>query len=140
MQTVKPPQTRLTYRVPYADTDRMGVVYYANYLVYFERVRNEILRERGVTYRQMEQRGLLLPVVEAHCEYRQPALYDDLLEVRGWFELLSPTRIRAHAEVRRDGELLATGHTVHVCISAATRRPVRLPEDIRSRIGGTAPA
>ncbi len=69
-------------RVRYAETDRMGVVYYANYLVWFEVGRTEWLRETGWTYREMEQEGIALPVIEAHCEYRQPARYDDDIEIR----------------------------------------------------------
>lgn len=119
--------TELSYRVPYADTDQMGCVYYANFLVYFERSRNEVLRSLGLTYREMEEDGLMLPVVEAHCHYLQPALYDDLLEIRGWFEPASRTRVKACCEVRRGDTLLAEGYTVHACISRDTRRPVRLP-------------
>lgn len=115
----------------------MGVVYYANYFVYFERVRNEVLRERGVTYKEMEAAGILLPVIEAHCDYRQPAAYDDALEIVGWFERLSATRIKAGCEIRRDGILLASGHTVHVVLSAATRKPMRLGEELAKRIFGS---
>ena len=128
------PSITLPYRVPYADTDQMGVVYYANYLVYFERVRNEVLRACGVTYKQIEAAGILLPVIEAHCEYAQPAAYDDALEIAGWFEFIRPLRIKAHCEVRREGVLLAGGHTVHVVISAMTRKPTRLPPAILDRI------
>jgi acyl-CoA thioester hydrolase len=120
--------------VPYADTDQMGVVYYANFLVYFERVRNEVLRSSGFTYREMEAAGFLLPVLEAHCDYAQPAAYDDALEIIGWFELVSPLRIKAYGEVRREGALLASGHTVHVALSAKTRKPARLPADVLARI------
>ena len=119
--------TQLTYRVPYADTDQMGIVYYANFLVYFERSRNEALRSLGLTYREMESEGILLPVIEAHCRYLQPALYDDLLEIHGWFELEGRTRVRACCEVRRGETLLAEGYTIHACLSRETRRPVRLP-------------
>ncbi|MCB1205317.1 MAG: acyl-CoA thioesterase [Verrucomicrobiae bacterium] len=119
--------TQLTYRVPYADTDQMGIVYYANFLIYFERSRNEALRSLGLTYREMESEGILLPVIEAHCRYLQPALYDDLLEIHGWFELEGRTRVRACCEVRRGETLLAEGYTIHACLSRETRRPVRLP-------------
>ncbi|MFT5493986.1 MAG: acyl-CoA thioester hydrolase [Limisphaerales bacterium] len=122
--------TRLLYRVPYADTDQMGVVYYANFFVYFERVRNEVLRDMGVTYKELEARGIFLPVLESYCRYLQPARYDDLLEIRGRFERVGRTRVKAHAEVSRDGVLLATGHTVHACLSAETGRPIRLPADV----------
>jgi len=130
MSDVSPNTTRMAYRVPYADTDQMGVVYYANYLVYFERMRNELLRDRGVTYKELEGRGIMLPVMEAHCDYAKPARYDDLLEIRGWCETVGRTRIKCHAEVSRDGELLASGYTVHACLSSETGRPVRLPADV----------
>lgn len=124
----------LPYRVTYADTDQMGVVYYANYLVYFERVRNEVLRGVGLTYKEMEAAGIFLPVIEAHCNYKQPASYDDALEIIGWFEQVNATRIKASCEVRRGDTLLATGYTVHVVVSAKTRRPVRLPEAMTRRV------
>ena len=128
------PKTSLAYRVPYADTDQMGVVYYANYLVYFERSRNEVLRAGGLTYKEIEASGILLPVIQAHCDYARPAAYDDSLEIIGWFELLSPLRIRAHCEVRRDGQLLAEGHTIHVVFCAKTRKPVRFPAGVLERL------
>lgn len=112
----------------------MGVVYYANYLVYFERGRNEVLRAGGLTYKEIEAAGILLPVIEAHCDYSQPAAYDDALEVVGWMELLSPLRIKAHCEIRRDSQLLASGHTVHVVVSAKTRKPTRFPPAFLERL------
>ena len=77
-------------RVRYADTDRMGVVYYANYLVWFEVGRTEWLRETGWSYREMESEGVALPVIEARCEYRQPARYDDEVEIATRATLLTP--------------------------------------------------
>ena len=121
----------IEYRVPYADTDQMGVVYYANFFVYFERVRTEVLRELGLTYRQMETDGLMLPVIEATCHYHSPALYDDVLDLRGHFEPLSATRLRAVCEVYRGDVRLASGHTIHVCLHADSRRPTRLPPVLR---------
>lgn len=118
----------MTYRVPYADTDQMSVVYYANYLVYFERSRNEMLRELDYPYTRFEAEGLILPVIQAHCDYRKPARYDDLLEFHAWFEIEGKTRVRACCEILRDGVLLAEGYTVHACVSAESMRPVRLPE------------
>jgi acyl-CoA thioester hydrolase len=123
-----PPLASLPYRVPYADTDQMGVVYYANFFVYFERVRNEMLRAVGYTYLQMEADGLRLPVLEAHCHYRQPARYDDLLTISGYFELHSPVRLKVYCAVHRGDELLAEGYTIHACLHAARNRPVRVPE------------
>ena len=69
------------YRVPYADTDQMGVVYYGNYLTFFERARNELMRAAGYTYQRCEAEGFLLPVIHAEVDYRSPAKYDDMLEI-----------------------------------------------------------
>lgn len=115
------------YRVPYADTDQMGVVYYANYLIYFERIRNEMLRDLGITYREFEERGYQLPVLESHCFYRHSAQYDDWLTFRGWFEQISPIRLQAHCEVYRDEQLLADGYTLHVAFDPQKGRPCKLP-------------
>ena len=76
------PDRTTRVRVRYADTDQMGVVYYANYLVWFEVGRTEWLRDAGWNYRDMEEAGISLPVIEAHCEYRQSARYDDEIEIR----------------------------------------------------------
>jgi acyl-CoA thioester hydrolase len=123
---------RPTVRVRYAETDRMGVVYYANYLVWFEVGRTEWLRETGWTYRAMEDEGLALPVIEAHCEYRLGAKYDDELEIRTRGRLVSPVRIAFDYEVvrRSDATVVATGHTVHATIDRAGR-PVRLPARVK---------
>ena len=98
-------------RVRYAETDRMGVVYYANYLVWFEVGRTDWLRETGWTYREMEQDGVSLPVIEAHCEYRQPARYDDELEIRDQRRRCDagpdPVRLRAQPRRRRHGDCRA---------------------------------
>jgi acyl-CoA thioester hydrolase len=120
-------------RVRYAETDRMGVVYYANYLVWFEVARTEWLRHAGWSYREMEQDGVSLPVIEAHCEYRRAARYDDELEIRTRGTLLSPVRVRFDYEIWRAGEdaALACGHTVHAGMDR-TGRPCRLPERVRA--------
>jgi len=121
-----------TVRVRYAETDKMGVVYYANYLVWFEVGRTDWLRDTGWTYRAMEADGFLLPVIEAHCEYKQGARYDDELEIRTRASLVSPVRIQFDYEVARpaDGMVLALGHTVHATIGPAGK-PARLPERIK---------
>jgi acyl-CoA thioester hydrolase len=120
--------TRL--RVRYAETDRMGVVYYANYLVWFEVARTDWLRETGWSYREMESAGVSLPVIEAHCQYRQPARYDDEIEIRTRAALMSPIRIRFDYEVVRDDVVLSNGHTEHAAVDGAGR-PCRLPERVR---------
>lgn len=119
-------------RVRYAETDKMGVVYYANYLVWFEIGRTDWLRHSGWTYVEMERDGYALPVVEAHCEYRQSARYDDEIDVRTRGTLLSPVRVRFDYHLVRasDQAPLAAGHTVHASLSPEGR-PRRLPEKVR---------
>ena len=119
-------------RVRYAETDKMGVVYYANYFVWFEIGRTDWLRETGATYRVMEDEGLGLPVIEAHCEYRAGARYDDEVEIRTAAALRSPVRLAFDYEVlrREDGALLASGYTVHAAVDRSGR-PVRLPARVR---------
>jgi acyl-CoA thioester hydrolase len=126
------PASRSIVRVRYAETDKMGVVYYANYLVWFEVARADLLRGLGWSYREMEHSGVSLPVIEAHCEYHRPARYDDELEIRAVGRLLSPVRMEFTYEVRRlaDGQLAASGRTVHAALDT-TGRPCRLPSRIR---------
>ena len=119
-------------RVRYAETDKMGVVYYAHYLVWFEIGRTDWLRHTGWNYRAMEEEGLALPVIESHCEYRLGARYDDEIEIRTRARLASAATIAFDYEVcrRADGAALATGYTKHVTIDAAGR-PTRLPARVK---------
>jgi len=126
---------RTRVRVRYAETDRMGVVYYANYFVWFEIGRTDWLRETGQTYREMEAGGVQLPVIEAHCVYHRPAKYDDDLEIRTQAVLVTPVRLRFdYSIVRGDDETLARGHTVHAALDASGR-PCRLPDHVRDLLG-----
>jgi acyl-CoA thioester hydrolase len=120
------------FRVRYAETDQMGVVYYANYLVWFEIGRTDWLRETGWSYREIEREGLMLPVIEAHCEYRQGAKYDDELEIKTKARLKSPVRVQFDYQVfrRSDDTTIAEGHTVHVALDRQGR-PVRLPARVK---------
>lgn len=120
----------MEYRVPYADTDQMGVVYYANYLVLFERARNELMRENGYTYKRIEEEGWMLPVVHAELNYKKPAKYDDLLEVTAWVSSQKGVRVEISCEVRRKGEdeILVSGFTRHCFVSTETFRPIPPPE------------
>ena len=120
-------------RVRYAETDQMGVVYYANYFVWFEVGRTDLLRQSGWTYRELEADGVGLPVIEAHCDYRQPARYDDELEIRTEGTLVSAVRVEFSYEVVRasDGARLVTGRTVHAGV-AKDGRPCRLPDRVRA--------
>jgi len=125
-------QTASIVRVRYAETDKMGVVYHSNYLIWFEIGRTDWLRDTGWTYRDMEADGIQLPVIEAHCEYRQGARYDDDVEIRTRASKLSPVRVRFEYEAirRADGATLATGHTVHATIDRQGR-PIRMPERVK---------
>jgi acyl-CoA thioester hydrolase len=126
------PSSISTIRVRYAETDKMGVVYYANYLVWFEVARAELLRSLGWSYREMEHDGVTLPVIEAHCEYHRPAKYDDEIEVRTEGRMLSPVRMEFLYQVvrREDQTLSASGRTVHAAVNPQGR-PCRLPLRIR---------
>jgi acyl-CoA thioester hydrolase len=126
------PSSTSTLRVRYAETDKMGVVYYANYFVWFEVARADLLRSLGWTYREMEHAGVSLPVIEAHCEYHRGARYDDELEIRAEGRLLSPVRMEFMYQVvrREDAAVAASGRTVHAAIGP-TGRPCRLPARIR---------
>jgi acyl-CoA thioester hydrolase len=106
----------------------MGVVYYANYLIWFEVARTDLLRNAGWTYREMEEAGFSLPVIEAHCVYQQPARYDDELDVDTTGSRVSAVRVRFDYRVVRaeSAVVLATGHTVHASLDPAGR-PRRLP-------------
>ena len=118
------------YRIPYADTDQMGFVYYGNYLVMFERARNELMRAMGFTYLEMEKRGLGLPVIEAHVKYSLPAKYDDVVQLRATISWFRHIRLQVNCEVRRAGELLVSGYTVHAIMDLKTGHAIRPPEDI----------
>ena len=108
----------MSYRVPYADTDQMGVVYYANYLEYFERSRTETLREAGLSYSDMEKMGYFLPVSEAYCKYSGSARYDDLLTFRSCIEEISRVKVKIRSDVLRDGKLLVSGYVILGCVNA----------------------
>jgi acyl-CoA thioester hydrolase len=113
--------------VRYAETDQMGVVYYANYFVWFEVGRTDLLRASGSTYRELEAEGLSLPVIEAQCAYLRSARYDDELEIRTTGRFVSPIRVEFAYEVVRpaDGATIATGRTVHASLDrdGKPRRP-----------------
>ncbi len=123
-------------RVRYAETDAMGVVYYANYLVWFELGRTDWIRAHGMSYRELEDAGILLPVIEAHCAYKASARYDDLVRLETRVVALSPARVSfAYRATRTDaatgtatdagtdgGEtLLAEGRTAHVFLTREGR-------------------
>jgi acyl-CoA thioester hydrolase len=132
MSAVATRVTTSTVRVRYAETDKMGVVYHSNYLVWFEIGRTDWLRETGWTYRSMEEEGIQLPVIEAHCEYRQAARYDDEIDIRTRAKKLSVVRVQFDYEAARrtDGVVLATGYTVHATIDRSGRA-MRMPDRVK---------
>ncbi len=125
------PEYTTQYRVCYADTDQMGVVYYANYFMLFERARTELLRQNGLSYRQIEEQGFMLPVLDAHAKYHRPARYDDLLDVTARIVDFDGLKLKTVCEVKRDGVLLVDGDVTLVFLNAKTGRPSRPPENIR---------
>lgn len=123
--------TESVLRVRYAETDKMGVVYYANYLVWFEVARTDWLREHGWSYREMEAGGVLLPVIGAHCEYLKSAVYDEQIRIRTRGVLHSPVRVEFEYEVfKQDGSVAARGTTMHAAVDV-NGRPCRLPTRVR---------
>ena len=122
-------------RVRYAETDQMGVVYYANYLVWMECARMEWCRSRGLDYADMErQDGIFLAVAEANCRYRSPARFDDEVAIRVWLEEANSRVVRFEYEMRVGERLLATGFTRHVFVSKAIER-ARCPVRFRAAFG-----
>lgn len=99
--------------VRYAETDMMGIVYHANYLPWLEIGRTQLLRERGLPYKEIEAKGLLLPVLEVNVKYKRPAKYDDTLTIVTRMPEKPFVKIRMEYEVKREDELLATASTVH---------------------------
>lgn len=120
-------------RVRYGETDQMGHAYYANYLFWFEQARGTWCRERGFTYKSLEEMGVFLPVVEAHVRYRGEVHYDDLIAVRVWMSETRRASIRFDYEVVRtdSGKVVTEGYTWHVFMGVE-RKAISIPEEIRT--------
>jgi acyl-CoA thioester hydrolase len=123
-------------RVRYAETDAMGVVYYGNYLTYFEVARVEYLRAAGINYRSLEDDKMTGAVVNAHVNYHAPARFDDELSLWSRCVSMGKVRFRIEYEVHReaDGALVASGYTEHALLSHQTLRPVRIPDWVKAGI------
>ena len=118
-------------RVRYAETDQMGVVYHGNYAQYFEMGRVEWLRNQGVSYKELEQSGVMLPVVSLSMNYKKPALYDDELTVTTILKFLGGVKIEFDYEItNQNGELLTTAKSVLVFVDMATKRPISVPKNL----------
>ena len=120
-------------RVRYSETDQMGVVYHGNYLPYFEIGRVEWLRDKGVSYKWMEENGVGLPIVSLTLNYKKPARYDDLLTVRTTFKSQTSVKIEFDCEILSEqGELLTTMSIILVFVSFKTGRPTAPPDYIKA--------
>jgi acyl-CoA thioester hydrolase len=141
MQDESGPRSHETrFRVRYAETDQMGVVYYANYLIWMELGRAEYCRSEGIRYRDMEEDdGVLLAVVDAHCRYLFPARYDEEIAVQTWIVQANRRMVEFAYAIREapSGRPLASGETRHMFLGAGMR-PVKLPEKYLSLFGITS--
>jgi acyl-CoA thioester hydrolase len=128
--------TAVELRVRYAETDQMGVAHHSHYLVWCEVARTDHMRRRGVTYREIEARGLRLAVVSASVRFRQSARYDDLLSVRCWVREVACRRVVFGYAIDRpdDGTLVATAETALIALDAGLRL-TSIPDLVRSRLG-----
>lgn len=129
------PVFTLELRVKYADTDKMQFVYYGRYYEFFEAARNEMLREIGFEYKQLEEMGVMLPVVTSHADYFLPGRYDDVLVIKSHIKQFENVRITIGYEVTRKGEdkVLVTGYTTHAFINE-NNRPVRPPVAFKEKL------
>jgi acyl-CoA thioester hydrolase len=125
-----PPSGEVAIRVRYAETDRMGLLHHANYLVYFEQGRTELLRAQGIAYKDLEDQGFLLVLTRVQVRYRSPARYDDLLTLRTSVVRTTLVKIEHRYELRRDGTLLAEGETTLGCVDREGKVQA-LPEFLR---------
>ncbi|HEX7903587.1 MAG TPA: thioesterase family protein [Chitinophagaceae bacterium] len=128
--------TETAIRVRYAETDQMGVVYHSNYFPYFESARAESIRDLGFTYADMEKMGVIMPVVDVHCRYLQPARYDDLLTIKTILkELPVHHKIEFHHEVFNEKkELLAIGKLILYFMEAKTMKRTTMPQPLLEKL------
>lgn len=130
------------HRVRYAETDQMGIAYYANHFIWFEIGRAELLRALGISYASLEERGLFTPVVEAYCKYKTPAKYDELIEVDTSIVMVKGARMRFDYQIRHhdSGQTIAEGYTVMAFVDRRGR-PIaieRVYPDVYERLRATS--
>ena len=122
-------------RVRYAETDQMGVVYHGNYAQYFEIGRTEWIRNLHTSYKQIEEEGIMLPVISLVCNFKKSALYDDIITIRTFLEKKPTVKIEFHHEItNQHNELLCTGKSILAFINTKTKRPVRCPDFISNAL------
>ena len=126
---------QIKVRVRYAETDQMGVVYHGNYAQYFEMGRVEWLRNLGLSYRFMEENGIMLPVVNLTLNFKKPARYDDLLTIKTIFKKQESVKIEFDYEIYNESEeLLTTGNSILVFVDMKTGRPVTPPDYVKEKL------
>lgn len=127
-----------THRVRYREVDPMGLVYHTHFVDYFEAARTEFLREMGLPYKDLEEEGIIMPVVDLSVQYKRPAYYDDQLEILTRVRNVPEARVHIEYEVRRAGEeqQLVTGHVTLCFVDSNRRRPVRAPDRFRALFSG----
>lgn len=120
----------LKTRVLYADTDKMGIVYYANYFRWFEAGRSSYMRRRNLPYTQTEAGGVQLPLTEAGIRYHKPALYEQLLDVKTWVSEITAVQVKFAYEILFEDTVLVRGFTYHAAIHSGKLRPIRVPKEL----------
>lgn len=126
---------KIQFRVRYGETDQMGFVYYGNYAQYFEMGRTEWLRKLGITYKTMEENGIMLPVMNLNINYLKPAKYDDLLTLKTTLIKMPSAKIEFSYEVfNEENELLTTANTTLVFVNMETNKPTRAPEYVLKKL------
>lgn len=125
----------ISFRVRYSETDQMGVVYHGNYAQYFEMGRVEWLRQLGTSYKEMEENGIMLPVISLHVDFKKSAVYDDLITVRTILKKAPSVRIEFDFEIRNEaGNILVLANTVLVFMDMEKKRPVKCPDYLLEKI------
>jgi acyl-CoA thioester hydrolase len=123
-------------RVRYRDTDKMGVVYHAVYLEFFETGRTEMMRDYGLSYASIEANGVMFPLLEAYVKMMRPARYDDLLTITSSLSIPEGARMRIDYQIHCNGTLLVSGFTAHAFTTVDTMRPVRPPKAFLEMLAG----
>lgn len=122
-------------RIRYAETDKMGYVYYGNYASFYEVARNEMLRSTGITYKDLEDMGVMMPVTDLICKYHHPARYDDLITIKVYIKERPMVRIQFEYEIyNQNGILLNTGYTQLVFVDMEKNRPCRAPQIFQEKM------
>jgi acyl-CoA thioester hydrolase len=121
-------QNVATFRVRYADTDRMGFLYNGNYLTLFEIGRTELMRAYGMNYRKMEDEGFMLPLTQAYAKYINPAYYDDVLEIQAALEYTGGALLRFNYNILKDNTIITNGFTEHIFMNSKSRKPMKPPK------------